>query len=57
MTVIVAPSEGLLMQRSEQAHSVAHGRILLDGPNNKLGYGRVRQEILPLKDVVKVMPD
>ena len=39
----ISPSKGLLVQRSEQAHSIAHGRILLDCPNNKLGYRRVRQ--------------
>lgn len=51
----ISPSEGLLMQRSEQAHRITHGRILLHRPNNKLRYGGVRQQILPLEDVVKVM--
>ena len=43
------------MERSEQAHRVAYGRVLLDGPNNEGGDGRVRQEVLSLEDVVEIM--
>ena len=39
---IKSPSEGLLVQGSEQAHCVAYGLALLHGSDNKRGDGRVR---------------
>lgn len=51
----ISSSEGLLVQRSEQAHGIAYGRILLHCPDNKRGDRRVRQKILSLKDVVEIM--
>jgi len=43
------------VQGSEQAHGISRGRILLYRANDEVGYRRVRQEVLPLKHMVKVM--